>query len=173
MSGFNLLPRLLGKARHSSFWLFVLNRLLGRMIPFNRPHGFRILELDDQRVRTGGPYRHRNLNHIRGVHACAIATVAEFSSGLMLLAKLDPARYRLIMAGLEIDYLYQAKSAIIAETVLDDGRLKNEILKPLATSDVLRKTLETRVCDAEGNLVARARITWQIKPWAQVRTQMA
>lgn len=173
MNGFDLLPKLLGKASRSRFWLFVLNRLLGRMIPFNRPHGFHILEIGPDRIRTGGSYRRQNQNHIRGIHACAIATVAEFSSGLMLLSRLHPAKYRLIMAGLEIDYLYQAKSAIVAETVLDDVRLNNEILRPLANADSLRQTLETVVSDSAGNLVAQARITWQIKPWAKVRTQVS
>lgn len=173
MNAVSLLPKLFGRARSSRLWLFVLNRVLGWMIPFNRPHRFRILEIGNDGIRTGGPYRRKNFNHIRGIHACGIATVAEFSSGLLLLSRLNPADYRLIMARLDIEYLYQAKTAIVAETTLDDARLKNEILEPLSKSDSLLKTLQTTVCDRQGNIVARADITWQIKPWSKVRTRVA
>lgn len=173
INGFALLPSLLEKARASRFWMWLVNLLLGWLIPFNRPHGFRILALAPDRVSTGGSYRRRNRNHIAGIHACAIATVAEFSSGLMLLTKLDPARYRLIMADLQVEYLYQAKSAICAETVLDATQLEQTILAPLRASEALRTTLETRITDANDKLVAVATITWQIKCWDKVRTRVA
>jgi len=173
INGFALLPSLLEKARVSPFWLWLVNQLLGWLIPFNRPHGFRILALEPERVRTGGSYRRRNRNHIAGIHACAIATVAEFSSGLMLLTKLDPARYRLIMAELQIEYLYQAKSAICAETALDALQLEQAIIAPLQSCGTLRTTLETLITDADDRLVAVATITWQIKRWDEVRTRLA
>jgi acyl-coenzyme A thioesterase PaaI-like protein len=173
MNTAGLLPKMLGRARTSRLWLAILNATLGRMIPFNRPHRFRVLEVGVDFIRTAGPYRRGNFNHIRGIHACGIATVAEFSSGLLLLSRLDPGTYRLIMSRLNIEYLYQAKSAIVAETALDDARLKAEILEPLAKDDSLMKTLQTTVVDEQGNLVARADITWQIKPWSKVRTRVA
>lgn len=173
MSTADLLPKMLGRAKSSRLWLFILNGVLGRMIPFNRPHRFRVLEVGGDFVRTAGPYRRGNHNHIKGIHACGIATVAEFSSGLLLLSKLNPSKYRLIMSRLDIEYLYQAKTAIVAETVLDDTRLRAEILEPLTRDDSLLKTLQTTVVDQQGNLVAQADITWQIKPWSKVRTRVA
>ena len=169
---FALLPRLLEKASSSRCWLWLVNQLLGFLIPFNRPHGFKILALEQDRVRTGGSYRRRNRNHIAGIHACAMATVAEFSSGLMLLTKLDPARYRLIMAHLQIEYLYQAKSAICAETIMTKAQFEKEIRAPLQKCGTLRTILETRITDADDQLVAVATITWQIKSWAEVRTRL-
>ncbi len=173
MNGFALLPGLVAKARRSRFWLGVLNQLLGRLIPFNRPHGFRVAAIETDRVRTLAPYRRRNFNHVRGLHACGIATVAEFSAGLLLLTRLDPTRFRLLMAGLEVEYLYQGRSDLTAETILDQVRLEKDILEPLAATGTLVKTLETNVSDRQGNLVARARTTWQIKDWELVRTRTA
>lgn len=172
MSGFSLLPKLTGKARKSKIWLWVLNLLLARTIPFNGPHRFRILELGDERVRTTAPYRRNNHNHLRGIHACAIATVAEFSAGLLLLTRLGPARYRLIMSNLDIEYLFQAKQCIVAESSLDNDRLQREILQPLKTQDAQVITLETLVSDSSDNLIAKARTTWQIKRWDKVRTKV-
>jgi len=170
MNDFGRLPWLLKKARTSPLWLRGLNLLLGRLIPFNRPHGVRILDLSEDQVQTTAPFRRSNLNHLRGVHACCIATVAEFSSGLLFLSRLNPNRYRLIMAGLAIEYHYQARGAIIATTRLGDEELKEQVLKPLADTDKVLTTLTTEIRDRQGNLVATARITWQIKSWDQVRT---
>jgi len=173
MKGTASLPGLLKKARNSAFWLWLLNLLLGRLIPFNRPHRVRILTLREDRVQATAPYLRRNLNHLRGVHACCIATVAEFSSGLLFLSRLNPNRYRLIMAGLEIDYHYQARGAIVATTVLGDAELKAQVLKPLAERAKVRTVVKTEVHDQQGNLIATAQITWQIKSWDQVQTRVA
>jgi len=173
MKGFASLPGLLVGARRSKFRLWLLNLLLGRLIPFNRPHGVRIRQLAEDRVETTAPYRRRNLNHLRGVHACCIATVAEFSSGLLFLSRLNPNRYRLIMAGLEVEYHYQARGRIVATTGLSDAELKNRVLKPLANANQVLTTFSTEVHDPDGNLVAMARITWQIKAWHQVQTRIA
>jgi len=173
MNGFAALPALLAGARRSRFRLWLLNLLLGRVVPFNRPHGVRVLEVAADRVRTTADARRRNHNHLHGVHACCIATAAEFSSGLLLLSRLDPTRYRLIMARLEVDYLYQAKSAIVAESVLSDAELEAEVLRPLQEQDQLVREFATLVHDRQGNLVAKARMTWQIKDWSKVRTRPA
>jgi acyl-coenzyme A thioesterase PaaI-like protein len=171
MNAFSRLPGLLRRARTSPLWLALLNRLLWRVIPFNRPHRIRIEALADGEVRTVAPYRRSSFNHLRGTHACAIATVAEFSSGLLLLSLLDPSRYRLIMARLEVDYRYQAKTDIVAATRLSPAELEAQVLVPLQSQEVLLFTLPTEVHDRAGNLVARAVITWQVKAWSQVKTQ--
>lgn len=169
MNGFALLPGLLLRARRSRFWLALLNRLLWRVVPFNRPHRIRIEALDEGEVSTLAPYRRSSFNHLRGTHACAIATVAEFSSGLLLLSLLDPTRYRLIMARLEIDYRHQARSDIVAVTRLDPATLEAKLLAPLRSEGVLLFTQPTQVHDREGHLVAEVVVTWQIKAWSQVK----
>jgi acyl-coenzyme A thioesterase PaaI-like protein len=172
MNGFDLLPKLIVKARHSKGWLKVLNFMMGRIIPFNRPHGFCVVELQEERVRTFAPYRRSNHNHIRGIHACAIATTAEFSAGLLLLSRLDPGRYRLIMSKLDVDYSYQAKQDITAETALSDADLQARVIKPLETAESHSIIMETLVADRDGNRIACAHTTWQIKRWDKVRTKV-
>ncbi len=172
MSSFANLPIMLEKARTSPLQLRLLNLLLGRVIPFNRPHGFTIKQIGTDRIVTRAPYKRRNHNHIRGIHACAIATIAEFSSGLILLAKLDPSKYRLIMSKLQIDYLYQAKQEILATTLLDEKQLQEQILQPLQTEAAVTITQETLVQDSQGTDVAKAQISWQIKRWDKVKTKV-
>ena len=55
---------ILTKAKTSPFYRWVLNRALARMIPFNKPHGFEVVEVGDDYLRTRIPYKKSNFNHI-------------------------------------------------------------------------------------------------------------
>ena len=172
MRVFDLLMPLTTRARTSRFWLWVLNVVLARVIPFNRPHGFGIDVIGEEYIRTRSRYRKSNFNHIRGIHACAIATIAEFSAGFLLLTWLDPARYRLIMSDLQVEYVYQAKEDIFSESRFDSTRMTAEVLEPLKSHEQVTVTMESRVTDVSGNEIAFARTTWQIKQWDRVKTRM-
>ncbi len=172
MKTFDLLSALTTRARISPRWLWVLNKVLGWTIPFNRPHGFRILEIGDHRVRTTASYKRSNHNHVRGIHACAIATVAEFSAGFLLLMNLDPKRYRLIMSHLEVTYLYQAKEQIISESFLSSEDLVTDVMSPLQEHDSITIRIESKVRDVSENDIAIAYTTWQIKGWDRVHTRV-
>ncbi len=172
MKNFAILPYLLPRAKRSKFWLFVLNTILARTIPFNSPHKFRIQSIAQNKIETFAPYRRSNHNHIRGIHACAIATVAEFSAGFLLLTKLDPTRYRLIMGKLEADYFYQAKQDIVAEAELSEKDLQEKVVNPLRHGDSATIVMTTSIRDISGNSVARVETTWQVKNWDSVRTKV-
>jgi acyl-coenzyme A thioesterase PaaI-like protein len=167
-----LLLFLIAKAKRSGVWLFVLNVLMARIIPFNAPHKFRILEIDDEQIQTSAPYRKSNFNHIKGIHACAIATAAEFSAGFLLLTKLDPAKYRLIMGKLNAEYFYQAKKNSIACARLTNERLRKEVILPLEDNEAVTIEMKTVVRDISGNTVAEVMTTWQVKRWDRVRTKV-
>lgn len=172
MAGFDTLQSLLAKARKSSFWLWVLNRALGRTVPFNRQHGFELAEIEENRIVTSARYRRSNFNHVRGIHACGIATIAEFSAGFLLMTKLDPNRYRLIMSRLEADFGYQAKENIFSESDICPERLRDEVVEPLKSQDIVSVTMESRVRDRSGNRIATILTTWQIKNWKKVQTKV-
>ncbi|WP_163338570.1 DUF4442 domain-containing protein [Desulfopila sp. IMCC35008] len=172
MAGFDTLHFLLAKARRSSFWLWVLNKALGRTVPFNRQHGFELAEIEENRIVTFAGYRRSNYNHVRGIHACGIATIAEFSAGFLLMTKLNPNRYRLIMSRLEADYGYQAKEDIFSESEISLERLQDEVIEPLKSQDIVSVTMESMVRDRSGNRIAAVLTTWQIKNWKKVKTKV-
>ncbi|MBT8333301.1 MAG: DUF4442 domain-containing protein [Deltaproteobacteria bacterium] len=172
MNMYVFLYTLTDRAKRSKFWLWVLNVLLGRVIPFNRPHGFKLLLISDHVIRTGVENRRSNQNHLKGIHACAIATVAEFSAGFLLLSKLDPRRYRLIMSKIDIDYLFQAKESIVSESSLSPETLSNDIIAPLQAEGSILVKMQSNVDDISGNEIAHCCTTWQIKRWDRVRTQL-
>lgn len=164
--------RILERARYSGFWRAVLNRLLNRMIPFNRPHGFAIEELGEHSLKVRLPYRKSNFNHIKGLHACALATLAEFTTGFMLVRKLDARHYRLIMKKLEMNYHYQGKSDAVAYFEIPDEWLSDKVLTPLQHSEAVEVVCEVQLHDAHQNHLATGFVSWHIKPWSAVRTKV-
>lgn len=159
------------KAKNSPRWLRMLNIGLARMIPFNKPHKFKVIAITDDEIKVRLPYQKRNFNHIRGIHACALATVSEFCTGLMLISKLQPKDYRLIMQRMEMDYHYQGKMDAIASFSLSNDYVEEQVKKPLQSQDATILDCEVKIHDKEGNHLTTGHIFWQIKPWSKVRTK--
>src|SRR3990167_213039 len=112
------LATLIQKAENSKLYLWLLNRVMSHAVPFNKPHGFKVIDITFHHVTTFAAYRKKNFNHVRGIHACAIATVGELAAGIVLMYHFSPAQYRFIMSTMQIDYHYQAKKNITAMAAL-------------------------------------------------------
>ncbi|MBL7951531.1 MAG: DUF4442 domain-containing protein [Flavobacteriales bacterium] len=166
------LPLLLSKARTSAAWRWRLNFLLPWAIPFNAPHGFKVMPLPSGGISVYIPYWRVNRNHIKGIHACAIATASEMCSGLSVMEKLDPKLYRLIMRTLHMEYRYQAKQAATAKCVPTAEEIAERVVRPLASQDAVDYTSTVEVHDEAGNHLATATVTWQVKLWSKVRTKV-
>jgi hypothetical protein len=164
--------QLIRKAYQSPAYLFVLNLALYRMIPFNRPHGFRVKELSQYRIKTIMPYKRRNFNHIRGLHACGLATLTEFTTGLLLLSNLGFDRYRIIMQRLEMDYHFQGKMDAFAEFAISQEWLDENIVQPLQTQDSVVVPCALKITDARGNHLTTGKVFWQFKDWSKVKTKV-
>lgn len=163
--------QLIERAKTSKRHLVLLNFGLSRMIPFNKPHGFKIIEIGDGLVKVKIPYRRVNFNHIKGIHACALATASEYSTGLVLLNRLNPKNYRIIMQKMEMNYHYQAKMDTIVTYELTEEWLNEKVLEPLKTEESLVAICEVKSFDIEGNHLTTGNIYWQIKPWSKVKTK--
>lgn len=167
------LQSFIDRAKRSAFHLGVLNVLLYRMIPFNKPHRLKISALEDYAVKTRLPYRKRNFNHIRGLHACALATLTEFTSGFLLISRLGFENYRLILQRLEMDFLYQGKMDAVAEFRISEEWLRNLIYTPLGGQDAVVVVCEVKIYDGQGNHLTTGKAHWQIKNWTKVKTRVA
>lgn len=159
------------RAKTSKFYLWVLNVVFDRFVPFNKPHHFRVIEVGDDHVKTRLPYRRRNLNHVKGLHACALATLTELSSGFLLASKLDPKKFRLILKRLEIDYLYQGKMDAVCEFRLTANTLNDVIINPLKDQESIVFVAQVNIHDVKGNQLTSGKAHWQIKDWTRVRTK--
>ncbi|WP_142600788.1 PaaI family thioesterase [Solitalea koreensis] len=162
---------LIDKAKTSSFNLWILNRVLWRVIPFNNPHQFKIESITDKSVSIRMPYIRKNMNHIKGLHACGLATLCEYACGLQLMNVLGAANYRIIMKDLRMEYFYQGKTDV-SVTFNFDKKQADTLLKDLNESEAVYKTFELPVYDANKNHICSAHVNWQIKGWDKVKTKM-
>jgi acyl-coenzyme A thioesterase PaaI-like protein len=163
--------KLIEKAKHSPFYLWLLNKGLSRMIPFNLPHGFEITMISEKGIKTRLPYKRKNLNHVRGLHACALATLSEFTTGFLLISRLGMERYRIILQRLEIDFHYQGKMDGVAEFLVDEDWLNEKIVTPLLTNDSVLVPCQVKIFDTQGNHLTTATVHWQLKDWKKVKTK--
>jgi acyl-coenzyme A thioesterase PaaI-like protein len=163
--------KIIEKAKHSAFWRWVLNQSLYRMVPFNRPHRFSVVEVEDHYLKALIPYRKSNFNHIRSLHACALATLSEFATGFLLLSNLDIKKYRLIMQRIEMDYHYQGKMDAFAEFRTSREWLEQQIIGPLRLQESVVVPCEVKIHDAKGNHITTGMVFWQIKDWSKVKTK--
>jgi hypothetical protein len=162
---------LVEKAGKSSFYRWILNLSLDRMIPFNAPHGFKVIEVSKQRLKILLPYKRKNFNHIRGLHACALATVSEFATGFLLVSNVDAKKYRLIMQRLEMDYHFQGKMNAYAEFAISDEWLESKIYQPLTNQESVVVICAVKIHDEHGSHLTTGHVHWQIKDWRKVKTK--
>ncbi len=165
--------KIVEKAKHSAFYRRVLSWSLNRMVPFNKPHGLQVVKIADYSLKILIPYRKRNFNHIRGLHACVLATGSEFTTGFLLVSRLDASKYRLIMQRLEMDYHYQGKMDATAEFTVSEQWFEDNIYAPLKIQDAIVVPCEVKIHDVKGNHLTTGRVLWQIKNWSKVRTKVA
>ena len=134
-------------------WIF--HRALARMVPYTGALGARVVTLEPGRAVVELVERRGVRNHMRSIHAVALANMAELASGTAMLTAL-PAGVRGIVTRLEIDYVKKARGTITARAEVSlppiDGPME---LYP-----------EASLTDADGDVVARARVTWKVQPGA-------
>ena len=104
------------------------------------------------------------------MHACAIATAAEYVSGLNVVQDFDMEKYRLIMSRIEVDYITRPVGYCNAESGISSNQMM-QINKELEADGVSKFNLVSNVIDSEKEVVAKATIHWQVKSWRKVRVK--
>jgi acyl-coenzyme A thioesterase PaaI-like protein len=160
------------KAKKSKFQLWLLNQFVGKFIPFNGPHKFKIVGISDDGFEIEMPFMRKNLNHLKGLHACGLATLSELTAGLTLIRKLGFKEYRLIMQELKMEYYYQAKIPVRVKYELTEEFIQTHVKGPLEKEDAVFVELKTEVYDLEKNHICTATTKWQMKKWNSVKTKL-
>lgn len=158
----------ISKAQSGKPWLF--GRIMQEVIPFNRPHRISVLEVSAKGCKVFLPDRRRNRNHLGTMHACAIATAAEYVSGLNVVEACDMSEFRLIMSKIVVDYIRRPNGSCIAESSLSKSDL-NLINKRLDAEGVAKFSMLSTVTDSKNETVAKATIHWQVKSWEKVHVK--
>lgn len=164
---FKILALLLDKS-DTKLGLKALEKALIHGIPFNIPHGFKLLKLDGHQAVMKLPFKRANKNHLGTAHACAIATLGEFPAGLLLIKNFSPEKYRVVMKELNVSYekpgagdlegvaSYESEALVAARKELD------------AHGHALVLG-ETDIFNSKGESIALVRTQWQLKKWSQTK----
>ena len=147
------------------------NLLFSILLPWNAKRGIFIDSIEKGKGVTYLRYQRSNLNHLGGLHACALATVGEFACGVTLLRSIDSSRYRLIMKRLETDYKYQGLSDVTATCTIDLDYLENTLIPELEGPGEVTLWLASEVTDTEGRLVCKVQTQWQLKSWSKISSR--
>ncbi|MFO7893428.1 MAG: DUF4442 domain-containing protein [Longimicrobiales bacterium] len=133
-------------------WLF--GRILGLMVPYSGSIRPRVQELEPGRAVVSIRERRRLRNHLRSVHAIALANLGELASGLAMTLAL-PKDTRGIPVRLEIDYHTKARGTITAE-----GRAA----PPPAAAEEIDDPATAVLTNEDGEVVAEVKVTWRLAP---------
>lgn len=131
-------------------WLFT--RLVFRTVPYSATTGATVLSLAPGRARVRLRDRRRVRNHLRSIHAIALANVGELAAGLAMLTALPPD-VRGIVTRLEIDFVKKARG-----TVTGDASVA-----PLDVDGPRDHLVRAELTDEEGDTVARTAVTWHLE----------
>jgi acyl-coenzyme A thioesterase PaaI-like protein len=129
--------------------------MLGFMVPYTGALGAGVMRFDPGHVQVRLRERRGVRNHLRSVHAIALANMGELATGLALVGSLPPT-VRGILVRLEIDYRKKARGTLVAEA---------RCVLPHVT-EACEHAVEAEVRDAAGEAVALVRAHWRLAPVA-------
>lgn len=132
----------------------VFARFLGLLVPYSGSVRARVHTLEPGRSVLSMKERRRLRNHLRSVHALALANLGELASGLAMALALPPGA-RGIPVRLVVDYRKKARGTITA-----DGRAS----PPSVASGVVDATATAELRDEAGEVVAEMVVTWRVSP---------
>jgi acyl-coenzyme A thioesterase PaaI-like protein len=130
-------------------WLF--SRLVGRMAPYTGTIKALVLELSPGRAVVVLRDRRAVRNHLRSIHAIALANLGELASGLAASSAMPPG-VRGIPTAIAVDYLHKARGALTAT-----GTATLPAVTEPTTVEV-----QADIRDAAGVTVAAVRVRWKL-----------
>lgn len=136
----------------------LISKVFGQVVPLVGTAGLVYDELTPERVVVSIRNRRRVQNHIKNVHAAAMALLAETATGFAVGINLPDDKLPLIKS-LKVEYLKRSQGdmrAVASLTAADIARIKNE-----PKGEV---TVPVIVTDATGNEPIRCEMIWAWVP---------
>jgi len=129
----------------------VFSKVVGRTAPYTGTIRARVVQLEKGHSRVQMKDRPGLRNHLRSVHAVALANLVELTGNLALVYSMpDDARF--IVAGMDLDYVKKARGTIEGrcDCPVPESNERREFLVPVTLHDetgevVVRGTLRSLV----------------------------
>ena len=132
-------------------WLF--SRIIGFTVPYTGSIAANLVSFEPGHGKITLRERRKISNHLRSVHAIALANLSEMVTGLTLLNSL-PDDTRGILTSMQIYYHKKARGLLTAECVCD-----------IPENNADRETqVSGEIKDEAGEVVETATATWRLGP---------
>ena len=142
------------KGIRSTLW----SKAFGRMVPMVGTANIRYLEVDQHHVVVRIENQRNMQNHIKGVHAAAMALLAETATGFLTGLHVPDNRILLIKT-LHVDYLKVAQGGLTAT-----ASLSPEQQKLIAEQEKGELLIPVTVIDDAGNEPIQCQMLWAWLP---------
>lgn len=144
----------LPKSIRSTLW----SKAFGRIVPMVGTANIRYLEVDQDHVTVRIENQRNMQNHIQGVHAAAMALLAETATGFLTGLHVPDNRILLIKS-LHVDYLKVAQGGLTATATLSA-----EQQSFIADNDKGELLIPVTVIDDAGNAPIQCQMLWAWLP---------
>lgn len=131
--------------------------ILGFLVPYSGTIKPLVLHLEPGRARVALRDRRRVRNHLRSIHAIALANLGELTTGLAVVTALPPT-VRSILVNLEVVYRKKARGLLIAEC---------EAAPPIPDGESIEYDVATTIRDRDREAVCEVRARWRLGPTTQ------
>ncbi|RZK99649.1 MAG: DUF4442 domain-containing protein [Rubrivivax sp.] len=132
--------------------------MLGNVVPMVGSAGLRFEELSHQRVVVSLRNRRKVQNHIKGLHAAAMALLAETATGFCVGMNVPDDKLPLIKS-LKVDYLKRAQGDMKAV-----AQLRPEQIQQIRTQDKGEVTVPVSITDESGGEPIQCEMVWAWVP---------
>lgn len=137
---------------------WALSFALGRVVPLVGTGGLRFEELSSSRVVVSIRNQRKVQNHIKGVHAAAMALLAETATGFCVGMNLPDDKLPLIKT-LKVDYLKRSAGDMKAV-----AQLRPEQIQQILTQDKGEVTVPVSITDESGQEPIQCEMVWAWVP---------
>ena len=144
----------LPKSIRSTLW----SKAFGRIVPMVGTANIRYLEVDQDHVTVRIENQRNMQNHIKGVHAAAMALLAETATGFLTGLHVPDNRILLIKS-LHVDYLKVAQGGLTATATLSADQQKL-----IADNEKGELFIPVTVIDDSGNQPIHCEMLWAWLP---------
>lgn len=132
----------------------LINLVLGRAVPLVGTAGLRFEELSAHRVVVRVRNRRGVQNHIKGVHAAAMALLVETATGFCVGMNLPDDRLPLLKS-MKVNYLKRAQGDLVAVASLSEAQI-HQVL----AADKGEIAVPVQVTDAAGQVPIECELVW-------------
>jgi len=146
------LLRIWKRSQKIPFGKIVVSRYLGIMIPYTGTIKATIVSLDKGAAKVQLKPKRQVYNHLRSVHAIALANLGEFATGLALITA-SPSDAKSILVGFHISYLKKARGVLQVSAKVSLPQFDYE----------LEHEVKADIVDTQGDVVASIVANWKLR----------